>query len=117
MLGKSPKDLEMSPTFSEAADLLKEVAGESGSIKVKITRVAVALRCGERRARAFWNGEVRRVDAEEMDRLRLAAKRYREIGREQHVGDELRALRERVAQLESRLAAMAGDGLAAKSQD
>ncbi|MCJ2080728.1 hypothetical protein [Methylobacterium sp. J-090] len=43
------------------------------NVKSALARVARATGLGDRRVRSIWNGEARRIDATEMDRLRQVA--------------------------------------------
>jgi hypothetical protein len=96
-MGKSSEELGMSSAFLEAENLIGSVAGD-GPVKVKIGRIQRTLNCTARRARAFWNGEVRRVDAEELDRLRAAAK-VKQAETEIALGTDIAELREEIERL------------------
>lgn len=60
----------------EARDLIELIAGPmrlGENVKSALARVARATGLGDRRVRGIWNGEARRIDAPEMDRLRRVA--------------------------------------------
>ncbi len=87
---------EMS-SVSEASVLLRRVAGprEAGdSVKTLIRRAARRLGWEFSRTRGLWYAAARRIDSEEMDRLRSEASRA-----------EAQALQQRISSLHARLAA------------
>lgn len=101
MSGISPK---MSKGTMDATVEAKRLICEIGSgfptgtpLKTIISRVAREVCIGERRVRAFWNGEVRRPHSDEIDALRMAAAKRRERTH----SDELSELRDRISRLES----------------
>jgi len=76
--GHRPKGLRgiMSTARSEARELVELIAGPlrlGDNVKAALGRVSRATGLGDRRVRGIWNGEARRIEAEEMDRLREAA--------------------------------------------
>ena len=115
MLGKSPKDLEMSPTFLDAEALIGVIAGEAGGAKTKIRRIEKALGCSARRARAFWNKEVRRIDAHEMKALEAAARQQKDAEMEIDTRNALQELRGELARLKDRLAELEGEDCGARA--
>ncbi|BCM86864.1 hypothetical protein [Methylobacterium indicum] len=61
---------------AEARQLVELIAGPvrlGENVKAALARVARLTGLGDRRVRGIWNGEARRIEAEEMDRLRRAA--------------------------------------------
>ena len=110
MAGKSPKT-SLSSKAMDAALEAKSLISTIGQgfpvgtpIKTVIARVSRDVGLGERRVRAFWNGEVSRPHSDGIDALRAAA------AKRQHrtATDELRELRQRVAHLERIIAAAEG---------
>jgi len=90
---------------AEASHLLRRVAEPrpiGDSVKQAIARAA--RRCGLSftRTEDLWRQEARRVDAEEMDRIRRAANKHN-AAQEAKARDELSELRDRLARLEARL--------------
>lgn len=85
MLARRPKPLEFSPKArsfdmstaqAEARRMVELIAGPmrlGENVKSALARVARATGLGDRRVRSIWNGEARRIDATEMDRLRQVA--------------------------------------------
>lgn len=85
MLGQSPTTLGISPEArrgsamsaqAEARHLVELIAGPmrlGENVKAALTRVSRATGLGDRRVRGIWNGEARRIEAQEMDRLRQVA--------------------------------------------
>lgn len=108
-LGHSPEKrgvVFMNPT-AEAAHLMRCIAKPrpvGDSVKSAIVRAARRAGIGYERAKSFWYGEARRVDASEMDALRaVAAKRQHQA--EEIARHEYRELLDRIARLEARLLA------------
>ena len=110
----SPKNAGISPASSakgrsmtsiaEAQSLITTIAGPMPAgtqIKEMLSGVARVTGLAHRRLRGIWNGEARRIDAQEMDVLRQAAARRR---REAIDHEEFRTLSTRLALLEKRLA-------------
>ncbi|WP_234835844.1 hypothetical protein [Sinorhizobium meliloti] len=107
-LGSRPKGENEGNTMStdvlEARDLLRDAfpLGRHGKLDnvffeaCKFVNRFVQKEFTQRRARSIWEGTARRIDAEEMDALRLAA--IEESKREQ------RELRARLAALDAKLA-------------
>ncbi|ACL60617.1 hypothetical protein [Methylobacterium nodulans] len=61
---------------AEARQLVELIAGPvrlGENVKVALARVAQLTGLGDRRVRGIWNGEARRIEAAEMDRLRQVA--------------------------------------------
>ncbi|NGM34488.1 hypothetical protein G4G93_11190 [Methylobacterium sp. DB0501] len=61
---------------AEARQLVELIAGPvrlGENVKAALARVARLTGLGDRRVRGIWNGEARRIEAGEMDRLRQAA--------------------------------------------
>ncbi len=61
---------------AEARQLVELIAGPvrlGENVKAALARVARLTGLGDRRVRGIWNGEARRIEAEEMDRLRRTA--------------------------------------------
>lgn len=88
-----------------ARTLIQEAypAAAWGSAKAAIWQAYRSLKLtSERRARAIWNGEVRRVDSWEMEALRDAALRRARIEHERTKG--------RIATLEAALRIQSSDG-------
>lgn len=85
MSGQSPATVEFSPkprqapamtAQAEARNLVELIAGPmrlGENVKAALTRVSRATGLGDRRVRGIWNGEARRIEAQEMDRLRQVA--------------------------------------------
>lgn len=76
--GRCPKRIGgvMSTAPAEARHLVELIAGPlrlGDNVKAALGRVACTTGIGHRRVRGIWNGEARRIEAEEMDRLRQAA--------------------------------------------
>lgn len=75
--GDHPERHEGSMTAqAEARQLVELIAGPvrlGENVKAALARVARLTGLGDRRVRGIWNGEARRIEAEEMDRLRRAA--------------------------------------------
>ena len=70
--------MPISEKLSEAATLIRVVAGrrrEPESVKASIYRAAESLGWSVSRTKDIWYRAARRVDAEEMDALREAARR------------------------------------------
>lgn len=96
---------EMSPS-AEASELLRRLAEPAPAgvhIEALIRRVSRRVGIGFSRAKSIWYGEARRIDSEEMDRLRKAVVDQYE-GREfelriryETLTRELEFLRERLA--------------------
>lgn len=66
----------MSTAQAEARQLVELIAGPmrlGENVKSALARVARATGLGDRRVRGIWNGEARRIEAQEMDRLRQVA--------------------------------------------
>lgn len=108
----------MSPAV-EARDLILEIVGpmKAGSQVQKMLVIAAELTGIDfRRIRSFWHTEARRINAEEMDTLRLAAQRAeklrraaevktnRRITREAKDRAEYRELKEELAAMQTRMA-------------
>lgn len=104
MSGFSPEISGISPKGScgmigaqaEARELVSRIAGPlrlGENVKAVLSRVAEATGLGDRRVRGIWNGEARTIRAEEMDRLRAAAREARAVEDAQH---ELATLRARI---------------------
>jgi hypothetical protein len=77
MLEKPSKDLDMS-AIVEASILIRQVAEPrpvGDSVKAAIVRASRRLGFGFSRTKTIWYGEAFRINAEEMDVLRKAAKR------------------------------------------
>lgn len=90
----------------EARQLISDVAGpmQAGAqIQEMLTFVARKTGLGARRLRGIWNNEARAIRAEELDALRAAAA-SRQQEREARDRDEYRALVQRIAFLEKRMA-------------
>jgi hypothetical protein len=99
----SSRNVEMSAS-AEASDLLKrlaEPAPAGAHIETLIRDVALKMRMPFRRAKALWYREAARVDSEEMDTLRAAARARGEA--EGVVRREYRDVIARIEQLERRL--------------
>lgn len=102
---RAEKLSESSDKSSEISDAMRlvRVAAEprpaGDSIKLAVQRAALALRWSESRTRDVWYGEVRRIDAGEMDALRSIERRHklRQLDNDfsRHVG-QLAALRARL---------------------
>lgn len=95
MSDKQSEKFEMS-SVAEASTLLRRVAGPRGSgdnIKRLIERAARRVGFGYSRARDIWYQDARRIDSEEMDRLRDKAARFEA----QETRDSLVAMRNRLA--------------------
>lgn len=85
MSGRSPKFVGRSPkrqgdsmttAQAEARQLVELIAGPlrlGENVKAALARVSRMTGFGDRRVRAIWNNEARRIDADEMDRLRQVA--------------------------------------------
>ncbi|WP_157182206.1 hypothetical protein [Methylobacterium sp. WSM2598] len=61
---------------AEARQLVELIAGPvrlGENVKAALARVAQLTGLGDRRVRGIWNGEARRIEAAEMDRLRQVA--------------------------------------------
>lgn len=96
MSDKRSEKFEMS-SVAEASTLLRRVAGPRGSgdnIKRLIERAARRVGFGYSRARDIWYEDARRIDSEEMDRLRDRAAKFEA----QETRDSLVAMRARLAQ-------------------
>lgn len=117
MSGESPKSSGISPkggrgmigAKAEARELVSLIAGPvrlGDNVKAVLSRVAEATGLGDRRVRGIWNGEARTIRAEEMDRLRAAARQARAVEDAQH---ELVTLRARLAACEAALRLPAED--------
>lgn len=92
---------------AEARHLLRQVRARypAGTPwKVIAPRVASGLGVTARRIAALWRGEARRIDADELDRLRMLAA---SIEKASHARDDLAR---RIAALEFRLDAIGEDG-------
>lgn len=66
----------MTTAQAEARTLVELIAGPmrlGENVKSALARVSRATGLGDRRVRGIWNGEARRIEAEEMDRLRQVA--------------------------------------------
>lgn len=66
----------MTTAQAEARHLVELIAGPmrlGENVKAALTRVSRATGLGDRRVRGIWNGEARRIEAQEMDRLRQVA--------------------------------------------
>lgn len=102
---KLPKGTPMTAAC-EARDLIATIAGPQAlgcRIKTALDRVARRVGMNPRRVRALWHGEARRIEADELEALRRAAKL------ETPARDELAALRETVARLEAYLVSVDPD--------
>lgn len=117
MSGESPKSSGISPKGErgmigakvEARELVSLIAGPvrlGDNVKAVLSRVAEATGLGDRRVRGIWNGEARTIRAEEMDRLRAAARQARAVEDAQH---ELSTLRAQLAACEAALRLPAED--------
>lgn len=97
---------------SEASHLMRRIAepvSAGESIKALINRAARLTGINSSRAKAIWYQETRRIDAEEIDRLReVAAARAQK--REALAHHDLHELRSRIARIERLLAASDTDG-------
>ena len=111
MSGESPKSSGISPkggrgmigAKAEARELVSLIAGPvrlGDNVKAVLSRVADATGLGDRRVRGIWNGEARTIRAEEMDRLRAAARQARAVEDAQH---ELATVRAQLAACEAAL--------------
>lgn len=61
---------------AEARELVELIAGPmrlGENVKAALARVARSTGLSDRRVRGIWNGEARRIEAPEMDRLRQVA--------------------------------------------
>lgn len=78
LAGRRPKPRGdgMNAAQAEARTLVELIAGPmrlGENVKSALARVARSTGLGDRRVRGIWNGEARRIEAEEMDRLRQVA--------------------------------------------
>ncbi len=78
LVGRRPKPrgVGMNAAQAEARTLVELIAGPmrlGENVKSALARVSRATGLGDRRVRGIWNGEARRIEAEEMDRLRQVA--------------------------------------------
>jgi hypothetical protein len=101
MLGKSPEPAGKSPkgreavvmtARAEARTLVEAIAGPlrlGENVKGALSRVARATGLNDRRVRGIWHNEARSIRAEEMDRLRHAARDARAM---EQARDEYRAV-------------------------
>ena len=95
-MGRSPKEGAVSAA-AEARSLLEAIAGPQpagGKVKTALARVARITGLGQRRVRALWNSEARRIGADEIETLRAAA-----LG-ERPAHAELARLRDQINRLE-----------------
>jgi hypothetical protein len=102
MLENSSEDRmnSVSVDHDEMADLLRKIAGSSGSAEEKVARVARKLGWNFRRAKSHWYREARRIELHEIREARAAALRAEEAT----TNAEIAALRVRLARLESLIA-------------
>lgn len=98
MLGKSPEPAGKSPkgreavvmtARAEARTLVEAIAGPlrlGENVKGALSRVARATGLNDRRVRGIWHNEARSIRADEMDRLRQAARdaRATELARDEY---------------------------------
>lgn len=89
----------------EISDLLRRVAGPSGSEAERIARAARKLGWLYGRTKRLWYCEARRVETRETEAARLAAHRAEEAS----VNGELCELRTRLARLEATIAGFVAD--------
>jgi len=101
MLGKSPEPAGKSPkgreavvmtARAEARTLVETIAGPlrlGENVKAALSRVARTTGLNDRRVRGIWHNEARSIRAEEMDRLRQAARDARAT---EQARDEFRAV-------------------------
>ncbi len=118
MLGKSPEPLGKSPkpggttmmaVRAEARELVEIIAGPlrmGENVKAALSRVARATGLGDRRVRGIWHSEARSIRADEMDRLRNAARDAREL---ELARDEYSAVISRIAACDTALGVPATD--------
>lgn len=85
----------------EISDLLRRVAGDSGSEAERIGRAARKLGWLYGRTKRLWYGEARRVETRETEAARHAALRAEEAS----AHAELAELRQRLVRLEATIAA------------
>lgn len=96
----------------EMRSLLGTIAGDKGSEAEKIGRVARILRLGYRRAKGLWYGEARRIEANELEMARTAAREAEARG----IHAETQEIRARLARVEAFIA-MADQALARAGLD
>lgn len=92
-------------SVAEARSLFIDIAGPvSGSAWVSRAIEAVAVKTGlsRRRLRGIWAREARRIEAEEMDALRAAARKQQKAAL--HHDISIQAFADRLAAVEARLA-------------
>lgn len=118
MLGKSPEPLGKSPkpggttmltARAEARELVEIIAGPlrmGENVKAALSRVARVTGLGDRRVRGIWHSEARSIRADEMDRLRIAARDAREL---ELARDEYRAVISRIAACDAALGVPTAD--------
>lgn len=118
MSGKSPKPLGFSPkpggtimmaVRAEARELVEAIAGPlrmGENVKAALSRVARVTGLGDRRVRGIWHNEARSIRADEMDRLREAARDAREM---ELARDEYRTFASRITACDATLGLPAAD--------
>ena len=112
MLGKSPEPAGKLPkgreavvmtARAEARTLVEAIAGPlrlGENVKGALSRVARATGLNDRRVRGIWHNEARSIRAEEMDRLRQAARDARAT---EQARDEYRAVISKLAACDAAL--------------
>ncbi|KQQ23713.1 hypothetical protein ASF53_05145 [Methylobacterium sp. Leaf123] len=88
---------------AEARELVEIIAGPlrmGENVKAALSRVARVTGLGDRRVRGIWHSEARSIRADEMDRLRIAARDAREL---ELARDEYSAVISRIAACDAAL--------------
>lgn len=100
------KDFRMT-SVAEARSLFIDIAGPVGGsawVTRAIEHVAARTGLSRRRLRGIWAKEAKRIEAEEMDALRAAARKQQEAALQHDIS--IQAFADRLAAVEARLASV-----------